>query len=69
MSNLSIPRGIDSLKIIAQTVDNKGNIIIDVESTKIETPSHKCGQLTNKRHGHGEFLTVQHRFCRICEKQ
>ena len=23
-------------------------------------PCHKCGQLTNKRHGHGEFLTIQH---------
>ena len=60
MSNLSIPLGIDSLKIIAQTVDISGNIIIDVESTKIETACHKCGQLTNKRHGHGEVLTVQH---------
>lgn len=60
MSNLSIPLGIDSLKIIAQTIDNQGNIIIDVESTKTETPCHKCGQLTNKRHGYGEFLTIQH---------
>ena len=60
MSNLSIPLGIDSLKIIAQTVDNQGNIIIDVESTRTETPCHKCGQLTNKRHGHGEVLTIQH---------
>ena len=60
MSNLSIPLGIDSLKIISQTVDISGNIIIDVESTKTETACHKCGQLTNKRHGHGEVLTVQH---------
>jgi transposase len=60
MSNLSIPLGIDSLKIIAQTVDNQGNIVIDVESTKTETHCHKCGQLTNKRHGHGELLTIQH---------
>lgn len=60
MSNLSIPLGIDSLKITAQTVDNQGNIIIDVESTKTDTLCHKCGQLTNKRHGHGEVLTIQH---------
>ena len=60
MSNLSIPLGIDSLKIISQTVDISGNIIIDVESTKTETACHKCGQLTNKRHGHGEVLTIQH---------
>ena len=60
MSNLSIPLGIDSLKIIAQTVDISGNIIIVVESTKTETACHKCGQLTNKRHAHGEVLTIQH---------
>lgn len=60
MSNLTIPLGIDSLKIISQTVDVQGNIIIDVESTKSETACHKCGQLTNKRHGVGEILTVRH---------
>jgi hypothetical protein len=37
MSNLTIPLGIDSLRIISQTVDTQGNIIIDVESTKLET--------------------------------
>ena len=60
MSNLTIPLGIDSLKIISQTVDTQGNIIIDVESTKLETACHKCGQLTNKRHGFGEILKVRH---------
>ena len=60
MSNLTIPLGIDSLKIISQTVDTQGNIIINVESTKLETACHKCGQLTNKRHGLGEILTIRH---------
>ena len=69
MSNFTLSLDIDSLKITAQTIDTQGNIVFDVESRKTETACHKCGQLTNKRHGHGEFLTVQHRFCRICEKQ
>jgi len=37
MSNFTLPLGIDSLKIIAQTIDIQGNIIFDVESTKTET--------------------------------
>ncbi len=31
MSNFSLPLDIDSLKIIAQTVDTQGNIIFEVE--------------------------------------
>ena len=34
MASLQIPLGIDSLEIIAQSVDEKGNIVIDVKSTK-----------------------------------
>jgi transposase len=60
MSNFTLPLGIDSLKIIAQTIDTQGNIIFDVESTKKETACHKCGQLTNKRYGFGETITVRH---------
>jgi transposase len=60
MSNFTLPLGIDSLKIIAQTIDIQGNIIFDVESTKTETACHKCGQLTNKRYGFGETITIRH---------
>lgn len=60
MSNLTIPLGIDSLKIIAQTVDAKGNFIINVESTATSTPCHKCGQLATKMSGYGETIMVQH---------
>ncbi len=60
MSNLTIPLGIDSLKILSQTVDAQGNIIIDVESTNSATACHKCGKLTNKRYGLGESMTVRH---------
>lgn len=60
MTNLTIPLGIESLRIIAQTVDTQGNIVIDVESIKSETPCHKCGKLTNKRHGFGETIKVRH---------
>jgi transposase len=60
MSNFTLSLDIDSLKITAQTIDTQGNIIFDVESTKTETACHKCGQLTNKRYGYGETITVRH---------
>jgi len=60
MSNLSIPLGIDSLKITTQTVDTQGNILIDVESTSTSTPCHKCGKLTSKKYSYGEMITVRH---------
>lgn len=60
MSNFTLSLDIDSLKITAQTIDTQGNIIFDVESTKTETACHKCGQLTNKRYGFGETITVRH---------
>lgn len=60
MSTFTLPLDIDSLRIRAQTVDIQGNIIFDVESTKTETPCHKCGQVTNKRHGFGETIQVRH---------
>ena len=55
-----IPLGIASLKILSQSVDIQGNIVIDVESTKTETLCHKCGKSATKPYGFGEILTVRH---------
>ena len=60
MSNFTLSLDVDSLKIIAQTLDKQGNIIFDVESTKTETTYHNCGQLTNIHHGFVETITVRH---------
>ena len=60
MSNFTLSLGIDTLEITAQSIDNKGNIIFDVKSTKADTPCRICGKLINKQHGYGEVLTVQH---------
>ena len=60
MSNCTLSLDIDSLKIIAQTLDKQGNIIFDAESTKTKTTYHNCGQLTNIHHGFGKTITVRH---------
>lgn len=60
MSNLTIPLGINSVKITSQTVDSKGNFIINVESTATSTPCHSCGKLATKVSGYGETIMVKH---------
>ena len=60
MSSFTLPLGIESLEITAQTLDSQGNIIFDVKSTNTSTTCRICGKSINKLHGHGEVLTIQH---------
>lgn len=60
MSQISLPLDIDSLEIISKTVDNKGNIVIEVQSKATCTPCHKCGKSATKRYGYGPHLTIRH---------
>ena len=60
MSQISLPLDIDSLEIISQTVDTKGNIVIEVQSKATSTPCHKCGKSATKRYGFGPHLMVRH---------
>lgn len=60
MNKIDLSLDIDSLEIISQSVDSKGNIIIEVQSKATNTPCHKCGKRATKRYGYGSFLTVKH---------
>lgn len=60
MSQISLPLDIDSLEIISQTVDTKGNIVIEVQSKATSTLCHKCGKNATKRYGYGPYLMVRH---------
>ena len=53
MSQISLPLDIDSLKILSQTVDANGNIIIEVQSKGTSTPAGsrlKCNFVTESKH-------------------
>lgn len=60
MSHFQLPLNIKSLEIISQKVDSKGVITFEVKSKEPGTYYHKCGKWTEKVHGFGEILTVQH---------
>lgn len=60
MSTFTLPLGIESLEILSQHLDKQGNIVFEVKSKAPSTPCHKCGELTDKRYGFGEIITVRH---------
>lgn len=60
MANITLPFDIDSLEILSQHIDHKGNIILTVESKCKQTHCHQCGKAATKRHGYGETMKVRH---------
>jgi len=60
MTEFTLPLDIKSLKIISQSIDYKGNITFDVESTCTETTCHKCGKPATIRHGHSSVVIYEH---------
>ncbi len=60
MSNLQIPLDIESLEIISQNIDSKGNIIIEAKSKCRSTICRNCGENATKPFGFADVRTVQH---------
>lgn len=60
MANITLPLDIKSLEIINQTIDDKGNIILDVVSKCNQGTCRKCGKPATKRHGYSAPIRVQH---------
>ena len=49
MSNIVLPLDIESLEIVSQSIDSKGNIVLDVVSKNDLSTCHKCGRKAKKR--------------------
>jgi transposase len=60
MADFTLPLDIESLEIISQNTDSKGNIILTVESKCSKTACHKCGKDATKRYGYGAIMEVRH---------
>ena len=60
MNQITLPIDIESLKIVSQSFDTKGNIIIEVKSTNDSTPCHKCQKPATKRYGTAPVIQVRH---------
>lgn len=60
MNKLNIPLDIKSVEITAQSIDIKGNIIIDVVSKGDHSVCHKCGKPATKRNGTAPVRLIRH---------
>ncbi len=60
MSQINLPFDMDSLEIIAQTIDNEGNIILDVVSKNDHSTCHKCGKAATKCNGKAPSRLIRH---------
>ncbi|WP_082596787.1 ISL3 family transposase [Pseudovibrio sp. POLY-S9] len=60
MSQINIPLDIESLDIVAQTIDDEGNFILDVVSKNDHSTCHKCGKPATKRNGKAPSRLVRH---------
>lgn len=60
MAEFRIKLDIKDLEITSQAINNKGEIVLNVKSTKTETPCHKCGKPATIRYGEAPELTIRH---------
>lgn len=51
MSHINLPLDINSLELVDQHIDNKGNIILSMISKNDHSTCHKCGNRATKRNG------------------
>ena len=60
MSDFILPLDIDSLDIISQSIDIKGDIVLTVESKNDKTVCHNCGKDATKRYGYSGMIEIRH---------
>jgi transposase len=60
MADIILPLDINSLDIVNQTLDDKGNIILDVVSKYTNSTCHKCGKPATKRNSYSTPIMVEH---------
>jgi len=52
--------GVSDVQVLGATINEDGDLIIDVESTVTGTACHQCGQEATKGYGHDEARQVRH---------
>lgn len=57
---ITIPLGIPDIKVLETAVNERGEIIITIESTKGGTRCRKCGKWITKAHGQDDWVTIRH---------
>lgn len=59
-AQITVPLDIPDVRVLQTSVNERGEIVITIESTEAGTACRKCGQWITKRHGRDEWVTVRH---------
>jgi transposase len=59
-ANITIPLGIPDVRVLQTSLNERGEIVISIESTKAGTRCRKCGKWITKLHGRDEWVTIRH---------
>ena len=59
-AQITIPLDIPDVRVLHTSLNERGEIIITLESTKAGTSCRKCGKWIMKLHGRDEWVTIRH---------
>ena len=59
-AQITIPLDIPDVRVLQTSVNERGEIIITIESTKVGTTCRKCGKWITKLHGQDEWVMIRH---------
>jgi transposase len=59
-AQITIPLDIPDVRVLQTSVNERGEIIITIESRKVGTSCRKCGKWITKPHGQDEWVTIRH---------
>jgi transposase len=59
-AQVTIPLGIPDVRVLRSEIDQRGSLIITIESTKSGTRCRKCGRWITKADGHDDWVTIRH---------
>jgi len=59
-AQVTVPLDIPDVRVIRTEMNQRGELIITIESTKGGVTCRRCGRWTSKFHGHDDWVTVRH---------
>jgi len=57
---ITVPLGIPDVKVLGVDLNERGDVIITVESTQGDTHCQHCGRKITKFHGHERWIELRH---------
>jgi len=57
---ITVPLGIPDVKVLSVNLNERGDVIITVESTQVGTLCQHCGHKITKFHGHDQWIELRH---------